>query len=75
MGIAMIDQTPSVEDFVILYRRAFSEFGVQALWNMRALENPTAADALAITRALRLHGGMNGRRLAEEIEGLCRAAH
>jgi len=71
----MIDQTPSVEDFVILYRRAFSEFGVQALWNMRALENPTAADALAITRALRLHGGMNGRRLAEEIEGLCRAAH
>ncbi len=71
----MSDQTPSVEDFVILYRRAFSEFGVQALWNMRALENPTAADALAITRALRLHGGMDGRRLAEEIEGLCRAAH
>jgi hypothetical protein len=66
----MSDQTPGVEDFVILYRRAFSEFGVQALWNMRALENPTAADALVITRALRLHGGMDGRRLAEEIEGL-----
>jgi hypothetical protein len=74
-GISMSDQTPSAEDLVSLYRRAFSEYGAQALWNMSPQENPTPADALAITKALRLHGGMDGRRLAEEIEGLCRAAH
>jgi hypothetical protein len=72
---AMSGGAPGPEDLVRLYRRAFSEYGVQALWNKKALENPTPADALAITRALRLHGGMDGRRLAEEIEGLCRAAH
>ena len=61
--------------FESLYRRAFAEYGTQALWNMRAVENPTPADALAITRALRTHGGMDGRRLAEEIEKICSAAH
>ncbi len=70
-----MDETPKPEYFVDLYRRAFSEYGTQALWNMRALENPTPADALAITRALRTHGGMDGRRLAEQIESLCRAPH
>lgn len=30
-------------DFVTLYRRAFKEYGTQALWNMRPLENPTPA--------------------------------
>lgn len=63
------------DDFVTLYRRAFKEYGTQALWNMRPLENPTRADALAITKALRTHGGMEGRRLAERIEKLCRAPH
>ncbi|HEX4136863.1 MAG TPA: hypothetical protein VHY84_19790 [Bryobacteraceae bacterium] len=58
-----------------LYRRAFAEYGTQALWNMRPLENPTLADALAITKALRTHGGMDGRRLAEQIERRCRAPH
>ena len=62
-------------DFVTLYRRAFKEYGTQALWNMRPLENPTPADALAITKALRPHGGMEGRCLAERIEKLCRAPH
>jgi hypothetical protein len=38
------------------------------------MENPTPADALAITKALRTHGGMEGRRLAEQIEELCCAA-
>src|SRR5207249_3422300 len=32
--------------------------------DMRAIDNPTPADALAITRALRTHGGMDGRPLA-----------
>ena len=63
------------EDFVSLYRQAFAEYGTQALWNMRPLEAPTPADALAITKALRTHGGMEGRRLAERIEQVCRAPH
>jgi hypothetical protein len=56
-----------------LYQRAFREFGTVALWNLRPVEEPTPADALAITKALRTHGRMNGRRLAERIEELCRA--
>jgi hypothetical protein len=71
----MNDQTTEPKDFASLYRRAFSDYGTQSLWNMRAIENPTPADALAITRALRTHGGMDGRRLAEQIENLCRAPH
>lgn len=58
-----------------LYQRAFREFGTAALWNMRPAEDPTPADALAITTALRTHGRMSGRRLAERIEQLCRADH
>lgn len=71
----MTDQTARPENVGSLYRRAFSEYGTQALWDMRAIENPTPADALAITQALRTHGGMDGRRLAEQIERLCRAPH
>lgn len=62
-------------DIQALYRRAFADYGPVALWNMRPVEDPSPEDALAITRALRTHGGMEGRRLAEEIERLCRAAH
>lgn len=61
------------EDLTSLYRRAFAEYGTRALWNMRPVEHPTPADALAITGALRTHGRMDGRRLAERIEALCRA--
>jgi hypothetical protein len=61
------------EDLASLYRHAFAEYGVRALWNMRPVEQPTPADALAITKALRTHGRMDGRRLAERIEKLCRA--
>lgn len=64
-----------LNDLASLYRRAFAEYGIQALWNMRPIENPTPADALAITSALRTHGGMEGRRLAEQIERICRASH
>jgi hypothetical protein len=71
-----MNNTPLVpEDLAILYRRAFADYGTQALWNMRPIEDPTPADALAITKALRTHGGMEGRRLAERIERVCRAAH
>jgi hypothetical protein len=65
-------QTP---DLIALYRRAFEQFGVAALWSSRPVPEPTPADAMAITRSLRTHGGMDGRRLAEQIESLCRAAH
>lgn len=61
------------EDLASLYRQAFAEYGAHALWNMRPVEDPTPADALAITKALRTHGRMDGRRLAERIEELCRA--
>ena len=61
------------EDLTSLYRRAFEEYGTRALWNMRPVLVPTPADALAITQALRTHGRMDGRRLAERIEELCRA--
>jgi len=58
-----------------LYFQAFERYGSMALWNMRPVEEPTQADALAITQALRTHGRMDGRRLAERIEALCRATH
>lgn len=66
----MSDRTHELQ---ALYLQAFREFGTIALWNMRPAHAPTAADALAITKALRTHGTMDGRRLAERIEELCRA--
>jgi hypothetical protein len=71
----MDEQTFEPDDFINLYRRAFSVYGTQALWNLHPVANPSPADALAITRALRTHGGMDGRRLAERIEKRCRAPH
>ncbi len=57
-----------------LYREAFDEYGVRALWSSRAVEQPTIADLLAITESLRVEGGIAGRRLAEQIIAACRAA-
>jgi hypothetical protein len=42
---------------------------------MKPVEHPTRGAALAITSALRTYGSMEGRRLAEQIERLCRAPH
>ena len=56
-----------------LYERAFRDFSAVALWNMRPTEEPPPADAIAITAALRTHGRMDRRRLAERIEALSRA--
>jgi hypothetical protein len=58
-----------------IYRQAFADFGAVALWNMKPVEHPTRGAALAITSALRTYGSMEGRRLAEQIERLCRAPH
>jgi hypothetical protein len=60
--------------FVDLYRRAFEEFGASALWSSHPVPEPSPADALAITHSLRVEGGMEARRLAEQIERACRAA-
>jgi len=67
------EQEPQPE-FVSLYRRAFADYRVQALWNMRFFEMPTEADALVVARALRVEGDMQARALAEQIEQVCRAA-
>jgi hypothetical protein len=71
---AMTNETPQAPDVTSLYRRAFDEFGTRALWNVRRQEEPTCADALAITRALRVEGNLSARRLAEQIEQACRGA-
>jgi hypothetical protein len=70
----MNDAPQSPATFASLYRFAFAEYGTRALWNMRPIEDPAPADALAITKALRTHGGMEGRRLAEQIERACSAS-
>lgn len=62
------------EDFQSLYRRAFAEYGARCLWNSRALDRPTPEDALAVARALRVHGDRSARFLAEQLELACRAA-
>ena len=69
--------TPGADqsNYVALYRRAFAEYGAHALWNLRAFEAPTPEDALVVARALRIEGDLNARRLAEDIEQACRAAH
>jgi len=71
----MNEQPSPLPEFVMLYRRAFADYGAQALWNVRRIEEPTPDDALVLSAALRTHGGMDGRRLAEQIESLCRAPH
>jgi hypothetical protein len=57
-----------------LYLRAFREFGASALWSSAPVTDPTPADALAITRSLRVEGDLQARMLAEQIEQACRAA-
>ncbi len=70
----MIQNPEQSEDFAALYRRAFADFGASALWSSRAVRDPTPADALAITRTLRVEGDLRARRLAEQIEQACRHA-
>ena len=64
----------SQADYESLYHQAFADFRLRALWNVGELEHPTAQEALAIARNLRVEGDLNARRLAEQIEKACRAA-
>lgn len=57
-----------------LYHEAFRNFGSVALWNMRPVEEPTPADALAITAALRTHGRMDAWTGDGSPSGLRRSA-
>ena len=70
----MPDATSAPAGYVALYRRAFQQFGAQALWNKRQLDAPAPDDALVIARALRIEGNREARQLAEELERACRAA-
>jgi hypothetical protein len=66
--------TAEPANLLSLYRRAFAEYGTQALWNKRLLDAPTPEDALVVARALRIEGDREARRLAEQIEQACDAA-
>ena len=65
---------PAPENLRALYREAFRDYGLRALWSSRPVAKPTIADVLAITESLRVEGGVAGRRLAEQIVTACRAA-
>jgi len=71
---AMSTDPDTPDDLATLYRRAFEDFGASALWSSRPVPDPTPADALAITRTLRVEGDLRARRLAEQIEQACRRA-
>lgn len=70
----MSREPEKTDDFATLYRRAFTDFGASALWSSHPVRDPTPADALAITRTLRVEGDLRARRLAEQIEQACRRA-
>ncbi len=74
MVVQIMDEQERRNEIGRLYRQAFAEYGAIALWSSRPVPDPTAGDALAITRSLRVEGDMNARRLAERIEHLCRHA-
>jgi hypothetical protein len=61
-------------EFENLYHRAFADYKLRALWNVRELEHPSPEEALTITRNLRVEGDLSARRLAEQIELACRAS-
>jgi hypothetical protein len=66
--------TASQREFENLYHRAFAEYKLRALWNVRELEHPSPEEAMTIARNLRVEGDLSARRLAEQIERVCRAA-
>ena len=70
----MTSEPPPPGDIASLYRRAFAEYGTQALWNKRMLDEPARDDALVVARALRIEGDRTARKLAEQIEQACRRA-
>ena len=67
-----MDQTAAAAgDYLSLYRRAFAEYGVRALWNKRSLEEPTAADAVPLSNAFA--GQRSGTARPRPVGGLSNA--
>ena len=60
-------------EIATLYRRAFADYRVCALWNLRQFEDPTVEQALSVARHLRVEDDMSARHLAEQIEKAARA--
>ena len=65
---------PAPDEIAALYRQAFQDFGMLALWNRKPAVHPTIAQALAVAESLRREGNMRSRPLAARIEAACRAA-
>ena len=65
---------PAPEAVAALYREAFRDFGVAALWDRRPSEHPTIAQAVVVAERLRREGSMRALPLAARIEAACRAA-
>ena len=64
---------PAPREIVSLYRKAFHDYGVQALWNRTPSDHPTIAQALVVAESLLREGDMKARLLAIQIEEACRA--
>ena len=71
----MINAAAPVADYRALFAQAFDRFGPIALWNMRRLDDPSPADAVAVAKALRIEGDRPARAHAEAIERASLAAH
>jgi hypothetical protein len=65
----------ALSEIRLLYHEAFRLYGAVALWNVRHRDAPSAEVALLVAKPLRIYAGMEGRRLAERIEALCRATY
>jgi hypothetical protein len=65
---------PAPAEIESLYRKAFRDFGVQALWNRTPSDHPTITQVLVVAESLRREGNMKARPLAVQIEEACRAA-
>lgn len=63
----MSAQTTEPADLESLYRRAFTGYGTEALWNKRRFEKPTPEDALVVARSLRIAGDREARRRPLDI--------
>jgi len=63
----MTGELKQPRDFVSLYRLAFEQFGVSALWSSPPVSDFTPADALAINHILRVEGNLPARSLAEPV--------
>jgi hypothetical protein len=68
------DGLPAPDAVTRLYRQAFREFGMRALWSRKPSTVPTILQALVVADGLRREGDVAARALAARIEDACRAA-